>query len=169
MTNYLQFESPLGPMLVAARGEALVGAWFLGQKHFPAMGATWHLAPQHPILWAAREQLEAYFAGRRRNFDLPLNPAGTEFQIGVWKLLTQIGYGQNRTYGELAGVLGSPNAARAVGVAVGRNPLSVIVPCHRVLGAAGVLTGYAGGLDRKRQLLGLERGEIRFAAAETLT
>lgn len=168
MANYLQFESPLGPMLVAARGETLVGAWFLGQKHFPAMGATWRLDPQNPLLLAAREQLREYFAGQRRYFDLPLSPVGTDFQKRVWKLLTQIGYGQNRTYGELAGMLGAPNAARAVGAAVGRNPLSVIVPCHRVLGAAGALTGYAGGLDRKRQLLVLERGEIRFAAAETL-
>lgn len=103
-------------------------------------------------------QLDAYFAGELREFDLPLHLAGTTFQRTVWAQLLLIPYGETRTYGELAGALGNPGASRAVGLANGRNPVGIIVPCHRVIGASGSLTGYGGGLDRKQRLLAFERG-----------
>ena len=105
---------------------------------------------------AAREQLAAYFAGELTVFDLPLDLRGTDFQRRVWAALREIPYGRTRTYGELATALGAPSASRAVGLANGRNPISIVVPCHRVVGASGSLTGYAGGVDRKRALLDLE-------------
>jgi len=157
MKAYAFFESSLGRMLLAAGPDGLAGAWFVGQKHFPAIGPDWQQDEDHPLLCRSREQLTDYFAGTRHHFDLPLSPEGTAFQARVWKALSGIDYGKTRTYGELARQVGAPAASRAVGAAVGRNPLSVIVPCHRALGAGGRLTGYAGGLDRKRWLLALER------------
>lgn len=155
------FATPIGPVLLAASDAGLAGLWFEGQKHDPA--AAWrglgHQAPRpsHPVLQAAEDQLQAYFEGRLDRFDLPLDLShGTPFQRQVWQALTGIGRGQTTTYSELAARIGAPQAARAVGAAVGRNPISVIVPCHRVLGAHGALTGYAGGLERKRALLRLE-------------
>jgi len=149
--------SPLGPLLLAASPRGLAGAWFQGQKHWPAGAAEWPEDERHPLLVEAREQLAAYFDGRLARFELPLDLArGTAFQTAVWQALLAIPRGQTQTYAQLAGRLGRPQAARAVGAAVGRNPLSVIVPCHRVLGAAGALTGYAGGLERKTALLRLE-------------
>jgi methylated-DNA-[protein]-cysteine S-methyltransferase len=115
-------------------------------------------ADDDPVLAAARRQLERYFAGERTEFDLPLAPEGTEFQRAVWAGLGTIGYGETLSYGELADRIGRPNAQRAVGLANGRNPIAVIVPCHRVIGADGSLTGYGGGLDRKQRLLALEQG-----------
>ncbi len=113
-------------------------------------------APGHPLLREAVRQLEEYFAGRRRRFDLPLDLRGTPFQLRVWELLQGIPYGETRSYGELAQDLGRPGAARAVGAANGANPLAIVVPCHRVIGAGGALTGYGGGIERKRFLLELE-------------
>jgi methylated-DNA-[protein]-cysteine S-methyltransferase len=113
---------------------------------------------QSPPLDEARRQLEAYFAGELRDFDLPLAPEGSEFQLRVWEQLRAIPYGETISYGELARRVGDPAAARAVGLANGRNPLPVIVPCHRVIGADGSLTGFGGGLERKRRLLELEAG-----------
>ena len=156
------YESPLGRMLLAADDDGLTGAWFYGQRYFARglEGAEKNErrgAPfDSPVLLAARRWLDAYFAGERPDAaDVPLAPRGTAFQRRVWGALLAIPYGETRTYGELAAELGS--SPRAVGAAVGRNPISVIVPCHRVLGAGGSLTGYAGGLDRKRVLLELER------------
>jgi len=155
------FTTPLGPVLLAASDAGLAGLWFEGQRHDPA--AAWkglgHQAPRpaHPVLQAAEEQLQAYFDGRLTRFDLPLDLShGTHFQRQVWQALTAVAHGQITTYSELAARVGTPQAARAVGAAVGRNPVSIIVPCHRVLGAHGALTGYAGGLARKRALLQLE-------------
>ncbi len=156
MTAYRYFEGPLGRMLLAAHPNGLAGVWFMGQRHYPSVGPDWRPAEGDPLLCQACEQLSDYFAGTRQRFDLPLDPAGTAFQKRVWEALSGIAYGRTLTYGELARQVGSPAAARAVGAAVGRNPLSVIVPCHRALGAGGSLTGYAGGLDRKRRLLALE-------------
>jgi len=162
MTYYTWLDGPLGRMLVAATDAGLAGAWFEGQKYFPAIGTDWRERPGHPVLRQAVAQLRDYFAGRRTAFDLPLAPAGTPFQQQVWKALRGIRYGGSSTYGTLARRMRAPAAARAVGAAVGRNPLSVVVPCHRVLGADGSLTGYAGGLARKRKLLSLERaGSVR--------
>lgn len=148
------YASPLGPMLMAASAQGLAGLWFEGQRHWPAQAARWETRPQWPMFAQAARQLDAYFASEADTFDLPLDLSrGTAFQRRVWQALLSIAPGETTTYGALAAALGAPAAVRAVGAAVGRNPVSVIVPCHRVMGAGGALTGYAGGLDRKRALL----------------
>jgi len=154
---HCRWASPLGPMLLAASARGLAGAWFAqGQRDTPDP-ATWPEAAEHPVLRAAAQQLEAYFAGRRRTFDLPLDLGhGTAFQQAVWQALLAIACGQTQSYGALAREIGRPRAVRALGAAVGSNPNSIIVPCHRVLGADGSLTGYGGGLERKAALLQLE-------------
>lgn len=114
--------------------------------------------PDHPVLVAATEQLDEYFAGARTRFDLPLDLCGTAFQVEAWRSLTSVPYGETSTYGEQAARLGRPNASRAVGAANGRNPVSIVLPCHRIVGTDGSLTGFAGGLDAKRYLLELEAG-----------
>jgi methylated-DNA-[protein]-cysteine S-methyltransferase len=148
-----RFESPLGVIVLASDGAALTGLYFQGQKHLPASAGTWIEDASLPLFGEARNQVLAYFAGARRTFDLPLAPAGTDFQRAVWRQLEAIPFGATRPYGELARRLGRPEAARAVGAAVGRNPISIVIPCHRAVGRDGSLTGYAGGLDRKRALL----------------
>jgi methylated-DNA-[protein]-cysteine S-methyltransferase len=158
MTRYLRMHSPLGRMLLVSDGQALTGAYFTGQKYDATPQPDWEQDEALPPLYEARGQLLEYFAGRRTTFDLPLMPAGTAFQVRVWKALLGIPHGETRTYGDVAQALGERMAVRAVGAAIGRNPISVIIPCHRVIGAGGALTGYAGGLDRKRSLLGLEAG-----------
>lgn len=148
--------SPLGNIVIAATDTALVGLWFDGQRH-QHDPSGWPLVQQHPVLDATKTQLAQYFAGERQQFDLPLDlSAGTAFQQQVWAQLLAIASGSTVSYGQLSQQLGNPKAVRAVGAAVGRNPISIIVPCHRVLGANGALTGYAGGLDRKTALLQLE-------------
>lgn len=150
------YTSPLGRMLLAAIGERLLGVWFDDQAHLPDLSACTS-APDHPLLQRTAQQLTQYFAGQRRTFDVPLaSVAGTPFQQAVWQALQDIPFGSTSSYGELAARIGKPAAVRAVGAAVGRNPLSIIVPCHRVIGASGNLTGYAGGLPRKTALLTLE-------------
>ena len=150
------YESPLGPMLLAATDRGLAGVWFVGQRHGPD-SRDWREDPRHPVLREAVAQLAAWFAGERSRFELPLDlQAGTPFQQDVWKALLAIPRGGTTSYAELARRVGRPSAARAVGAAVGRNPLSVVVPCHRVVGSGGGLTGYAGGLERKTALLRLE-------------
>lgn len=151
--------TPLGTVLLCASAQGLAGLWFDGQRHHPAPDhvARWTVDPTHPLLRAAVTQLDDWFSGRRTAFDLPLDlSAGTGFQQQVWRALRDIARGQTRSYRDLAQAIGRPRAVRAVGAAVGRNPLSILVPCHRVLGSDGSLTGYAGGLDRKRALLRLE-------------
>lgn len=148
--------SPLGPLTLAAHGQALVGVWFDAQEHLPAMD-TWSVDDHHPVLQQASQELQEYFAGKRRTFDVPLNlSAGTDFQQRVWHSLLGIGPGTTSTYGAISQSIGKPRAVRAVGGAVGRNPIGIIVPCHRVIGANGSLIGYAGGLERKVALLRLE-------------
>ena len=152
-----QTTSPLGTITLATNGDALVGVWFDGQKHQPDF-QVWSQRPGHPVLVAAQTQLAQYFAGERTVFDLPLGlRGGTEFQQAVWRALLDIAPGATVSYGELARGIGKTQEVRAVGAAVGRNPLSIVVPCHRVVGADGTLTGYAGGLDRKQALLALEQ------------
>jgi len=154
-TAQTTLKTPLGAMLLARSESGLLGAWFEGQQAHPGKID----APQcddDPLLREAASQLDAYFGGSRSDFDLPLDLRGTEFQRTVWHALLGIVGGQTASYGDVARGLGSPRAVRAVGAAVGRNPLSVIVPCHRVLGSDGSLTGYAGGLARKSALLRLE-------------
>lgn len=147
-----RLQTPLGPLLLAATDSGLAGAWFDGQAHHPgALEAP--TDPAHPHLARAGSELKDYFAGQRRHFTVPLDAAGTAFQRAVWSALLEIGAGATSSYGAIARRIGRPLAVRAVGAAVGRNPLSIIVPCHRVVGADGSLTGYAGGLDRKQSLL----------------
>jgi methylated-DNA-[protein]-cysteine S-methyltransferase len=150
------YASPLGAMLLAASNDGLAGVWFEGQKHGPDRSG-WREDPAHPMLQQAVRQLQEYFGGQRTQFDLSLDLRwGTAFQQSVWQALLAIPPGRTTSYAALGRQLGRPLAARAIGAAVGRNPMSVIVPCHRVLGTAGTLTGYAGGLERKTALLQLE-------------
>ena len=148
--------SPVGDLLLIGDGEGLTG---LHMQEGPGrVEPPGRRRPQAPPFAAAREQLAEYFAGRRTRFELPLAPRGTEFQRRVWEALENVRFGDTATYGELATRLGAPAAARAVGAANGRNPISIVIPCHRLVGSGGGLTGYGGGLDRKRFLLALEAG-----------
>ncbi len=149
-------KTPLGVMILAASKDALAGLWFEGQQHMPAFEA-WPEVRKHPVLDQAQAEIDAYFKGTCQRFDTPRAAAwGTEFQRSVWESLMTIPFGGTSTYGDIARQLKNPNAVRAVGGAVGRNPWSIMTPCHRVIGASGGLTGYAGGLDRKVELLRLE-------------
>jgi methylated-DNA-[protein]-cysteine S-methyltransferase len=155
--------TPLGPMRLAASPSGLVGAWFTHDALGPPPDevAQWQSAPDHRVLARAAEQLAAYFRGELHTFDLPLDlDTGTPFQVAAWSELMDLAWGETISYGELARRLGKPSAARAAGTAIGRNPLSIIVPCHRVVGANGSLTGYAGGLPRKAALLQLEQRRV---------
>lgn len=157
--RHCRIDSPLGPLTLARTPAGLCGAWFDDQRDAPpaARFAADQAQPQDPLLQAAAEQLQAYFDGQLQQFDLPLDlSAGTAFQQTVWQGLLEIGHGQLGHYGALAQRIGKATAVRAVGGAIGRNPLSIIVPCHRVLGSGGQLTGYSGGLWRKQALLRLE-------------
>jgi len=158
-TAHTTINTPLGKLLLARTTKGLAGVWFDGQKHHPAP-LTAMRSPDDELLRRAAEQLHAYFAGEGLGFDVPLDLQGTPFQRAVWQALLAIPSGETRSYGEIAAALGSASAVRAVGGAVGRNPVSVIVPCHRVVGSDGSLTGYAGGVDRKRALLELEHAEV---------
>ncbi|TDB76309.1 methylated-DNA--[protein]-cysteine S-methyltransferase [Actinomadura sp. KC216] len=157
-STHVILDSPVGPLTLVALDGALSGLYMDLQRHRPSeetFGAPGD--PDTDPFATAAEQLSAYFAGDLTEFDLPLNLQGTEFQKRVWTVLQEIPYGETTTYGQLAVELGKPSASRAVGLANGRNPVSVIVPCHRVVGSTGDLTGYGGGLDRKRYLLDFER------------
>lgn len=152
--DYIRTETPLGVFLLAARGDALKGGWFVGQKYFPDISAeTGWRECETPILQEAAVQLQDYFNGTRTAFDVPLALEGTSFQQAVWQALAAVPCGQTTSYGELARRIGKPGSFHPVGAAVGHNPLSIIIPCHRALGSDGSLTGYAGGLQRKRWLL----------------
>lgn len=149
-------DSPVGPLTLVAAEGALCGLYMEGQRHLPA--AETFGQREDTVLTDAVGQVEEYFAGQRTQFDVPMAFAGTRFQQLVWNALLTIRYGQTVSYGLIARQIGKPAASRAVGLANGRNPISIIVPCHRVVGSAGQLTGYGGGLERKRFLLDLERG-----------
>ena len=155
MLAYDQFESPQGTMIITATPKGLAGVYFKGQKHFPKR-REWKRDARHPVLRKARRELMEYFAGKRARFEVALDPQGTDFQRSVWKQIAKVGFGKTLTYGELAKRAGHPGSARAAGAATGRNPIGIIVPCHRIVGSNGSLTGYAGGLERKRALLALE-------------
>ena len=157
--TYVVVDSPIGPLTIVAKCAAIVALYMDAQRHAPgpeAFGFAGDVTDE-PFATAA-SQLADYFAGHRTEFDLPLAPSGTQFQRKVWAGLCAIPYGQTVSYGELARRVGSPAASRAVGLANGKNPIAIVVPCHRVIGADGSMTGYGGGLDRKRFLLALERG-----------
>ncbi|BBX72634.1 methylated-DNA--[protein]-cysteine S-methyltransferase [Mycobacterium shinjukuense] len=154
MIRYRTIDSPIGPLTLAGRGSALTNLRMVDQTHEPSR-AGWTL--DHTVFADAVDQLNAYFAGQLTDFDIELDLWGTEFQLKVWQALRTIPYGETRSYGQIADQIGAPGAARAVGLANGRNPIAIVVPCHRVIGASGKLTGYGGGLDRKQALLELEK------------
>ncbi|MEU6480032.1 methylated-DNA--[protein]-cysteine S-methyltransferase [Streptomyces sp. NPDC047017] len=154
-------DSPYGPLTLVADGDGvLCGLYMTDQRHRPPE-ETFGERDEHPFD-EAKDQLAAYFAGRLRRFTLPLSLSGTPFQRRVWEQLRAIPYGETRSYGDLAHTLGTPGASRAVGLANGKNPIGIIVPCHRVVGADGNLTGYGGGLPRKQRLLDFESGAALF-------
>ncbi len=157
MLYYTWMDSLLGALLLMSDGRSLTGLYLDGQKYFPSQTEEWQEADDIEVLTQTKTQLSEYFAHQRQVFDLPVDPQGTEFQKRVWQGLQTIPYGQTISYAELAHQLGSPDASRAVGAANGRNPISIVVPCHRVIAANGKLTGYAGGLDRKQRLLNHEQ------------
>jgi methylated-DNA-[protein]-cysteine S-methyltransferase len=150
-------DSPIGPLTLAGKDHRLMHLWMVDQTHEPSHGG-WERNDK--AFADAVEQLDAYFAGGRREFDLELRLVGTDFQRQVWEALLTIPYGETRSYTYIAQQIGSPGAVRAVGLANGRNPIGIIVPCHRVIGANGSLTGYGGGLERKRTLLELEKAAV---------
>lgn len=151
---YDDMPSPVGRLRLVADGDSLRQVWFERERHPKAMGEDW--VRNSDAVAFARQQLEEYFAGTRQIFDLPLRPLGTPFQCEVWQALAHIPYASTISYGQLAQRLGQPLAVRAVGAANGRNPLPIILPCHRVIGANGSLTGFGGGLPTKRWLLTME-------------
>jgi methylated-DNA-[protein]-cysteine S-methyltransferase len=156
MNIYTYVDSPIGRLLLQSDGVALTGLHMEGPGCPALDAATWLADADGGPLPLAAGQLDEYFAGKRRDFDLPLRLEGTIFQRRVWQVLTEIPYGATWSYGQQAKRMGNPNASRAVGLANGRNPISILVPCHRVIGADGSLTGYGGGVERKRWLLAHE-------------
>ena len=165
MTVLQHYNSPLGGILLAADEIGLTGLWFDGQKYFARDLPAEHVEQNTPVLSEAKRWLDIYFTGRKPDFTPPLHPVGSAFRQAVWEILLQIPYGQTTTYGEiarqLAAKLGLPRmSAQAVGGAVGHNEVSIIIPCHRVVGTSGSLTGYAGGIDKKVKLLELEHTDM---------
>jgi methylated-DNA-[protein]-cysteine S-methyltransferase len=158
--SFTQIESPLGPLLLAADDAGLREIRFVNGRHRAQPNASWK-GDRTPLSETIR-QLQAYFAGELEDFDLKLAPEGTPFQREVWRRLCDIPYGQTISYGELAGRIGNPKASRAVGLANGSNPIPIVIPCHRVIGSNGKLTGYGGGLPIKEKLLALERRQLRL-------
>ena len=159
-TCYTQIESPLGPLLLAADDAGLRQILFVKGRHPAQPESSWK-EDRAPLKETIR-QLHAYFAGELENFDLQLAPEGTPFQLGVWRSLCDIPYGATISYGTLASRVGNPKASRAVGLANGSNPIPIVIPCHRVIGSNGKLTGYGGGLPIKEKLLALERRQLRL-------
>jgi len=152
-------QSPVGTLTLVARGECLAAVlWEQERENRVRLGAL-HRNDEHPTLQATARQLGEYFAGGRQRFELPLDFVGTDFQRQVWAALLTIPFGETRSYSDIARQIGNPGAVRAVGAANGRNPISIIAPCHRVIGASGSLTGFAGGLQAKQYLLALEGRE----------
>jgi methylated-DNA-[protein]-cysteine S-methyltransferase len=156
MTQYARIPTPAGTLFATAANGAITGIYFEGQKYFPAMTDEWHEDANAAPLAECARQLGEYFDGKRTTFDLPLAPRGTDFQRRVWREIARIPFGETITYAELAARAGAAGSARAAGAATGRNPITLVVPCHRVVGTDGSLTGYAGGLARKTRLLEIE-------------
>jgi methylated-DNA-[protein]-cysteine S-methyltransferase len=156
MTFHCRIETPIGPMTLTKEGDALTGAYL--ENLVPVIDSQ----RDARAFDEERLQLEEYFAGERTKFELDLAPRGTPFQVRVWKALTTITYGRTASYGEIARAIGRPEASRAVGAANGKNPIAIIVPCHRIIGSSGALVGYAGGLPRKKWLLAHEGHQRRL-------
>ncbi len=163
--NYCYLESPIGKLLIAGDSESVRQINFAKNGKPSKPEPDWQESSRGPVAQAAR-QLREYFAGSRQDFDLPLAPEGTEFQRQVWRRLQEIPYGETISYGELARRIGNPKASRAVGAANGQNPIPIVIPCHRVIGANGKLTGFGGGLPTKEALLALEARQLSLAAAD---
>lgn len=155
-THSTHFDSPVGRLLALAANDAIIALHILGGQHPPVPAEPWLDSPRLPVFLQLRQELAEYFAGQRRRFELRLAPVGSDFQQAAWLALTRIPYGQTRSYGQQAAAIGRPAAVRAVAAANGRNPIAIVVPCHRVIAANGALTGYAGGLHNKALLLRLE-------------
>lgn len=149
------YFSPIGKMLIISDGQAICGVWFYGQKHFPSLDDLTE-KDDLTIFKRAKKWFDDYFSGLNPKIDFKLKPQGSDFRIRVWKILCEIPYGETLTYGEIASMISETMSAQAVGGAVGHNPIAVLIPCHRVLGANGKLTGYAAGIDKKIELLKLE-------------
>ena len=165
MIRTCTIDTPLGSMTAAAKDEALIGLWFIGQKYYPRHTALWICEPDHPVFTATRNHLAHYFSGEAGALDIPLAPPGSPFQKAVWNILSRIPMGNVATYGQIAKNIAQTRglasmSAQAVGSAVGHNPISILVPCHRVVGSDGSLTGYAGGLDKKAALLRIEKVDV---------
>lgn len=156
-TFFTEITTPLGMVTIQANPDGLLGIWFETCTTKPDdLGVR---DDHHPVLLQTKRQLEEYFSGLRNEFELPIAATGTDFQQQVWHALTTIPYGETWSYQDLADAIGNPKAVRAVGMANGKNPISIVVPCHRVIGKSGKLTGYAGGIERKQRLLALEQGK----------
>jgi methylated-DNA-[protein]-cysteine S-methyltransferase len=162
MNSYAILKSPVGHLLLVADETHLLGIYFSGEKHAPAT-RDWKCNPDHAVLKQTARELDEYFNGTRTTFSVPLRYEGTKFQQAIWRQISQISFGKTISYTELANRVGAPGAPRAAGTATGQNPLSIIIPCHRVVGRNGRLHGYAGGLDRKRRLLEVEKVRIYSA------
>jgi methylated-DNA-[protein]-cysteine S-methyltransferase len=157
MNYFSSYMSPHGEMLIRTNGVALTGLYFVGQRYLPAERKEWQPDSTSAIVRHTQRELDEYYAGARTAFSIPLVTEGTEFQRCIWKAISEVRCGETISYATLAERSGYPGCARAAGAATGRNPISVIVPCHRIVGSNGKLTGYAGGLDRKQSLLVHER------------
>ena len=157
----MYMDSPVGALKLVAHDQALVAVMWDNEDHKRVRLAELIENIQHPMLLKVKQQLEQYFAGQRQQFNLPLDFQGTDFQQQVWRALLTIPYGETRSYKDIALQIGNEKAVRAVGAANGRNPISIIAPCHRVIGSGGALVGFAGGLDKKQILLSLEQGQIQ--------
>jgi methylated-DNA-[protein]-cysteine S-methyltransferase len=157
-TSTTTIDSPIGPLQLTAEEGVLTHLFMDAQRHAPAVSSAWR--EDRAGLARVIDQLDAYFAGELTDFDVPVRPAGTGFQRAVWAALETVPYGETRSYGAIAAQVGRPSASRAVGQANGRNPIAIVIPCHRVIGSGGSLTGYGGGLDRKQWLLAHERGVL---------
>ena len=168
MRYYDLYESPHGRILLVASDEGLSGVYFDGQKYHPQLAAAGRHDASNALLRQAKCELAEYFGGERKRFETALAPAGTPFQRRVWRAISTVDFGTTIAYGELARRAGCPGSARAAGAATGRNPIGIIVPCHRIVGANGSLTGYAGGLEKKRALLVLEGAQAESPTADLL-
>lgn len=154
--HYVMHDSPVGELMLVCDGKSITDLHIVAGKYVPAIHPDWVRDERHAVLQQARRELDEYFAGKLRKFAVPLAPAGTDFQKRAWTALSRIPFGETRTYGQQAQAMGRPTAVRAVGAANGRNPIGIMIPCHRVIGADGSLTGYAGGMGNKEFLLKLE-------------
>ena len=167
MNHHSIIQSPIGELMLVADTSALTGLYFVGCGHIPAASNRWTPDATHPVLRDATSQLQEYFAGRRKTFSLPLRLAGTDFQQKIWRQIASIPYGETISYSALAKQAGAPEAIRAAGTTTGRNPIGIIIPCHRVVGKNGSMCGFAGGLERKRYLLELENSDAKLLSSAT--